>query len=408
MEATTDNRFEAVRERLRAFVQKVVQPAEAQFREQAAPQPWGRPPVLDALRYAARERGLYHVFSATRSAEFPFSTVQFAELAEITGHSPLLAQDAVGSLNPDGEVINLLHRFGTPEQQAQWLEPLRRGEIGCALCISEPDVASSDPTGLRSTAAEDGDAFVLDGHKSWSIGGLSPICELLVVVAATDPSAARPHDRFSLLLVPRQAPGVSIEGSASFFGYRNEARGGVAHIRFDQVRVPATSLLGPRGQGFPTVQTSLGPARLFHCMRLVGAAERALQLMCARLKARVVGGRPLAEDGLWQDRIAEARIRIEQARALTLTVARQVDAGGLRSASAGLSLAKAAVPPSLEWVMDCAIQAHGAAGMTGELPLADLWALARTLRYSDGPDEAHRKVVARNELRRQHEAPARS
>lgn len=394
------NAFDDVEQRLLAFMHEVIVPAERDFATAAAPEAFGRPPLLDRLRAQARDRGLYHLFSATRSAAFGFNTVQLARLAEITGRSPVLAQDALGSINPDAEAINLLHRFGTPSQQARWLEPLRAGTIGCALCITEPDVASSDPTALKTSAQVHGDAYVLNGHKSWSLGALSPICKLLIVLAQTDADAA-PRRRHSLLLVPRDAPGVRVGDSASYFGWQAQARGGLPRVSFDAVRLPQTELLGPRGEGLATVQTSLGPARLFHCMRLVGAGERALELMCERLRTRLLGGRqPMAEHGLWMDRIAEARIRIEQARAIALATAQRIDAEGLQASATALSMAKAAIPPAIEWVIDTAIQAHGSDGMSHELPLATLWAVARTLRFSDGPDEVHRMVVARAELKR--------
>jgi acyl-CoA dehydrogenase len=349
------------------------------------------------LRSEARTRGLYHLFSATGADDFPFSTLQFAELAEITGYSPFLAQDALGSLNPDAEVINLLHRFGSDVQRGQWLARLADGDIGSALCITEPGVASSDPAGLTTRATERDNEFLMNGEKSWALGALSPLCELLVVLALTDPGPRHCH---SLLLVPRRAAGVQFGEASSFFGYRNEARGGMAHIRFNNVKVPQSALLGPRGEGLATAQTSLGPARLFHCMRLIGAAERALRLLCNRASSRSVGGEPLVRHGLWLDRIAEARIRIEQARAVTLGVAATIDAHGLSAARTGISLAKAFVPSATEWVIDMAIQAHGSDGMSHELPLAAIWAWARTLRFSDGPDEAHRMAVARAELKR--------
>jgi len=392
------SRFEEFRQKLVAFMDEAVYPAEADFASQPLAEPWGRPPVLDRLREEARRRGLFHLFSVTRASEFSFSTSEIARLVEITGRSPMVAADAIGSLNPDCEVINLLHHFGTAEQKARWLEPLRAGTIGSALCITEPEVASSDPTTLRVAAVDDGNGFVVDGRKSWALGALSPICELIVLLAATDP-AQPPKGRYSLLLVPRRSAGIEVGESASFYGFRNEFRGGMPVVEFKSVRVPADALLGPRGQGFATAQTSLGPARLYHCMRLVGAGERALGLLRARLKSRLVGGRPLAENALWMDRLAEARIRIEQARALTLSVADLADREGLKAASTQISLAKAAVPASIEWVVDTAIQAHGSDGMSDSLPLATLWAMARTLRFSDGPDEVHRMVVARAELK---------
>lgn len=391
--------FAEIATRLKAFVNERVLPAESEFATQSSTEAWGRPPVLDRLRDEAREQDLFHLFSATRAAEFPFTIAQMCRLAEITGHSPLLAQDAVGSLNPDAEVINLLHRFGTEEQQSQWLSQLRDGRIGSALCITEPDVASSDPAGLATTALQDGSELILNGKKSWALGASSPICELLVVVAVTgDTTGSR--GRHSILLVPRRSPGVTVGESATFFGYRNEARGGLPRVDFHSVRVPVENLLGTRGDGFAVMQTALGPARLFHCMRLVGVAERALELMYQRLEGRLIRGRPLLEHGLWLDRIADARIRIEQARALSLAAAVQVDAHGIDSASVAISIAKAAVPASVEHVVDMAIQAHGADGMSHQHPLATLWAQARTLRFSDGPDEAHRMAIARAERKR--------
>ncbi|MBD0417336.1 acyl-CoA dehydrogenase family protein [Oryzicola mucosus] len=392
--------FHVTREKLKRFIATQVYPAEKQLPAPGDDEGYGRTQAMRHLRAEAEREGLFNLFSSLREDEFGFSTVQIAELAELTGHSPLLAQDAIGSLNPDAEVINLIRRFGTPAQRDRWVAALAAGEAASALCITEPDVASSDPTEIRAAWRAHAGKFLLSGEKHWALGALNPNLRLLIVLAITEPEEKR-RRRLSLILLPSERSGIIIGESATVFGYGNDARGGMPHIRFSDVEVDENDILGPRGQGLATVQSSLGPARLFHCMRLVGSGERALQLMCQRLISRTIRGKPLSEDALWMSRIADSRIAIDQSRAFALSVAAKVDASGLEAAAVDISAVKAILPEAMARVIDMAIQSFGAEGMSHALPLAGMWALARSLRFSDGPDEVHKAVVARAELKRE-------
>ncbi|GAB3802407.1 hypothetical protein GCM10027605_21850 [Micromonospora zhanjiangensis] len=295
--------------------------------------------------------------------------------------------------------MELLAEFGSAEQRERWLRPLLAGEIRSAFCMTEPEVASSDATNIATRIRRDGDEYVVDGRKWWSSGAMDRRCEIFIVMGKTDPDADR-HRQQSMVLVPRDTPGVTVRRGMTVFGYTDGPHGGHAEISFDGVRVPAANLIGGAGDGFAIAQARLGPGRIHHCMRLIGMAERALELLCRRTSERVAFGRPLAEQGVVRDWIAESRVRIEQARLLVLKTAWLMDTVGNKGAHTEIQAIKIATPAMAEWVIDKAIQAYGGAGVSQDTPLAALWAQARTLRLADGPDEVHRASLARRELRR--------
>lgn len=396
-----DARTTELRETLLRFLEERIYPAEAVHAEQvaAAGDPWARPPVLAELKAEARARGLWNLFLPDPRHGAGLTNLQYAPLAELTGRSPHLAPEALNCAAPDTGNMELLAEFGSGEQQDRWLRPLLAGEIRSAFCMTEPAVASSDATNIATRIVRDGDEYVVNGRKWWSSGAMDPRCELLIVMGKTDPDGER-YRQQSMILVPRDTPGVTIRRGMTVFGYTDAAHGGHAEIDFTDVRVPVANLVGVEGGGFAMAQARLGPGRIHHCMRLVGMAERALDLMCRRVLDRVAFGRPLAEQGVVQEWIAESRVRIEQARLLVLKTAWLMDTVGNRGAHTEIQAIKIAAPAMAEWVIDKAVQAHGGAGVSQDTPLAALWAQARTLRLADGPDEVHRASLARRELRR--------
>jgi acyl-CoA dehydrogenase len=388
---------------LTAFLDERVLPAEAEFARQAAESGWARPPLVEELKAAARAGGLWNLFLPREHFErhgygLGLTNLQYAPLAEITGRSPAIAPEAVNCAAPDTGNMELLSLFGTDQQRAEWLEPLLAGEIRSAFSMTEPAVASSDATNIRTEIRREGDEYVVQGRKWWSSGAMNPNCRLAIVMGVTDPGADR-HRRQSMVLVPLDAPGVRIERSTSVFGYSDAPHGGHAVVHYDDVRVPETNLLGEPGSGFALSQARLGPGRIHHCMRLIGMAERALQLMVERAQSRVAFGKPVAEQGVVQHWIAQARIRIEQARLLVLKTAWLIDTVGNQGARTEIAAIKVAVPEVTRYVVDRAIQAHGGMGVSQDTPLASLYAQARLLQIADGPDEVHEMVIARRELR---------
>jgi acyl-CoA dehydrogenase len=295
--------------------------------------------------------------------------------------------------------MELLAEFGSEEQQQAWLRPLLDGEIRSAFCMTEPDVASSDATNIATRIERDGDEYVINGRKWWSSGAMDPRCKILIVMGKTDPEAER-HRQQSQILVPRDTPGVNVKRGMHVFGYTDGPHGGHAEVEFRDVRVPAANLIAGEGDGFAIAQARLGPGRIHHCMRQIGAAERALELMCRRAIQRSAFGGPLADQGVIQDWIAESRVRIESARLLVLKTAWLMDTVGNKGAHTEIQAIKIATPAMTEWVLDKAIQTHGAGGISQDFPLAHLWASARTLRFADGPDEVHKRSLARRELRK--------
>ena len=403
MDFAYDDRTQEWRERLLAFMAEHIFPAEPVFAEQAqavarSGDPWRRPPVIEELKAKARRRGLWNLFLAGHPEGAGLTNLQYAPLAEITGHSPALAPEALNCAAPDTGNMELLAEFGTEQQRADWLRPLLDGEIRSAFCMTEPQVASSDATNIATRIERDGDKYVINGRKWWSSGAMDPACQILIVMGKTAPGADR-HRQQSMILVPRETPGISVKRGMTLFGFDDATHGGHAEIEFTDVTVPASNLIGGEGDGFAIAQARLGPGRIHHCMRLIGAAERALELMCRRVTGRTAFGRPLAEQGVIQDWIAESRVRIESARLLVLKTAWLMDTIGNKGAHTEIQAIKVATPAMAEWVIDRAIQAHGAAGVSQDLPLAHLWASARSLRFADGPDEVHKRSLARRELR---------
>jgi acyl-CoA dehydrogenase len=396
-----DARTSELHETLGDFLVERIYPAEAVHAEQvaAAADPWTRPPIMDELKREARKRGLWNLFLPDPEHGAGLTNLQYAPLAELTGRSPHLAPEALNCAAPDTGNMELLAQFGTPAQQERWLRPLLDGEIRSAFCMTEPEVASSDAANIATRIVADGDDYVISGRKWWSSGAMDPRCEIFIVMGKTDPDADR-HRQQSMILVPRDTPGVTVRRGMTVFGYTDGPHGGHAEISFDGVRVPADHLVGSEGGGFAIAQARLGPGRIHHCMRLIGMAERALELLCERTAQRIAFGRPLAEQGVIRDWIAESRVRIEQARLLVLKTAWLMDTVGNKGAHTEIQAIKIVTPVMAEWVIDKAIQAYGGAGVSQDTPLAALWAQARTLRLADGPDEVHRASLARRELRR--------
>lgn len=391
-------------ERTRAFLSEHVYPAEPVYAAQraeliAAGQEWQLPPVVAELKAAARDAGLWNLFLPdSHDPVHGLSVVEYAAVAELTGRSPELAPEAMNCAAPDTGNMEILHMFGTPEQQRDWLDPLLAGEIRSAFCMTEPDVASSDARNITTAIVADGDEFVIDGRKWWSTGAMDPRCRILVVMGKTDPDADTYHQQ-SMILVPMDTPGITVVRSLPVFGYHDQH--GHAEIVFDNVRVPAANLLGERGGGFAIAQARLGPGRIHHCMRAIGTAERALEFMCARAVTREAFGKPLARQGVIGEWIATSRIEIDQARMLVMKAAWMIDNYGAKAARKEIAMIKVVAPSMALRVVDRAIQVYGGAGVTDDVPLASWWAGLRTLRIADGPDEVHVRDVARMELRDQ-------
>ncbi|GAA0722894.1 acyl-CoA dehydrogenase family protein [Dactylosporangium roseum] len=401
MDFRFDPRTAELHEKLGDFMEEEVYPAEHVFERQTREleDPWARPPVIEDLKRSARDRGLWNLFLPDPAHGAGLTNLQYAPLAEITGRSPHLAPEALNCAAPDTGNMEVLAQFGSPGQRDRWLKPLLEGKIRSAFCMTEPDVASSDATNIGTSIVRDGDEYVINGRKWWSSGAMNPNCALFIVMGKTDPAAER-HRQQTMVCVPRDTPGITVKRGMHVFGYTDGAHGGHAEIVFEDVRVPADALIAGAGEGFAIAQARLGPGRVHHCMRLIGMAERALELLCGRVSQRVAFGRPLAEQGVIQEWIAESRVRIEQARLLVLKTAWLMDEVGNRGAHTEIQAIKIAVPSMAEWVIDKAIQAHGAAGVSQDTPLAALWSHARTLRLADGPDEVHRASLARRELRK--------
>jgi acyl-CoA dehydrogenase len=355
----------------------------------------GTPPVLEELKAEARGRGLWNLFSPELGG---LSTVEYASVAEISGWSPVIAPEVTNCGAPDTGNMETLMLFGTTEQRTRWLTPLLEGEIRSAFAMTEPDVASSDARNIETSIVRDGDEYVVDGRKWWITGVADERCRIVIVMGKTDP-AGPAHRQQSMILVPRDTPGVEVVRHLPVFGYQDQH--GHSELRFTDVRVPAANLLGGEGDGFRIAQARLGPGRIHHCMRALGMAERALALMVERAKARVAFGRPLADQGTVREAIALSRIEIDQARLLVLKAADLVDRYGAKGARTEIAAIKVAAPRVCLDVLDRAIQLHGGAGVSGDTPLASFWAHARTLRIVDGPDAVHLRSVAREELARE-------
>ena len=385
--------------RMRAFLDDRILPAEAAYADfraarRGTPSEWELPPVVEELKAEARAQGLWNLFLPSISG---LSNLEYAAVAEITGWSPDIAPELINCQAPDTGNMETLHLFGTPEQKEQWLEPLLAGEIRSAFAMTEPDVASSDATNIQTSIVRDGDDYVINGHKWWISGAADERCKIFILMGKTDPEAAS-HRQQSMVLVPRDTPGLSIDRHLPTFGYQDQH--GHSELTLTDVRVPVTNLLGEEGGGFTIAQARLGPGRIHHCMRLIGMAERAIDLMVRRAQSRVAFKRPLSEQGVVREQIALSRIEVEQARLLVLKTAWLIDSAGSKGAATEIAAIKVAVPRMACTVIDRAIQIHGGGGITDITPLPAFYAWARALRLADGPDEVHLRTVARQELGR--------
>jgi acyl-CoA dehydrogenase len=386
--------------RLQSFLESHIYPAEAVLTTQLAAHPddWSAQPIVQELKTEARARGLWNLFLPGADGA-GLTNLQYAPLCELLGRSPRLGPIATNCSAPDTGNMELLSAYATDAQRVEWLLPLLDGSIRSSFCMTEPDVASSDATNIQTSIVRDGDDYVITGRKVWSTGAMNPDAKLLIVMGKTDPTAER-HRQQSMVLVPRETPGVTILRSLSFLGFDDRDHGGHAEIDFDSVRVPASNVLGSAGEGFAMAQARLGPGRIHHCMRAIGMAERALDLGRARANSRVAFGRPLSEQGVVREWFADARVEIEANRLLVLKTAWLMDTVGNRAAHAEIQAIKIAVPRMLEKIVDRMIQLFGAAGAGDDFPLAEFAAGARALRLADGPDEVHLNALGRAELKR--------
>ncbi|GLW03041.1 acyl-CoA dehydrogenase family protein [Streptomyces lavendulae] len=402
MDFAFDARTEELRERLLAFMESHVYPAEALAVEQRArlASPWDTPAVFGELKAEARRQGLWNLFLPDSGYGAGLTNLQYAPLAEITGRSPHLAPMATNCAAPDTGNMELLAQFGNEQQKKQWLEPLLAGEIRSAFAMTEPEVASSDATNIETRIERVGDEYVVTGRKWYISGAMNPDCKVFIVMGKTDPQDADPRRQQSMVLVPRDTPGVEVRRAMTVYGYADHDHGGHAEVVFDGARVPAANLIGEEGTGFAIAQARLGPGRIHHCMRLIGMAERAVELMCRRALGRTAFGRELAAQGVVQGWIADARVTIEQLRLLVLKTAWLMDTVGNRGAHTEIQAIKIATPRAVVGILDQAVQLHGAGGVSQDFPLAELWAAARTLRLADGPDEVHQRSLAHRELKR--------
>jgi acyl-CoA dehydrogenase len=388
-------------ERLTAFMEAHIYPNEADFfaevqAHRQAGSPWRPTHVMEVLKEKARAQGLWNLFLPDVRHGAGLSNTEYAPLAEMMGRSPI-ASEAFNCSAPDTGNMEVLHRYGTSHQQERWLKPLLAGEIRSCFCMTEPDVASSDATNIQARIERDGEHYVLNGRKWWSSGANDERCKLIIFMGRSAPHVPDRHRQQSMILVPADTPGVTVRRHLPVFGY-DDAPHGHAEVVFEAVRVPAENLLLGEGRGFEIAQGRLGPGRIHHCMRLIGMAERALELMCRRVSSRTTFGRLISEQTVTQERIAEARILIEQARLLTLKAAWMMDTVGNKVASREIAMIKVTAPGMACQVIDWAIQAHGGAGVCDDFPLAYAYAHARSLRLADGPDEIHRNQIARLEL----------
>ncbi|MCR6485077.1 acyl-CoA dehydrogenase family protein [Amycolatopsis sp. OK19-0408] len=385
-----------------AFVRDRVLPAEAEYlehRRAAGPADHVVPPVVERLKAEAKAEGLWNLFLL---AESGLTQLEYAPIAELSGWSLDLAPEAINCQAPDTGNMELLHLLGSEQQRRDWLAPLLAGEIRSAFAMTEPDVASSDATNIATRVVRDGDTYVITGRKWWTSGAMDPRCAFFIVMGKTDPEAAT-HRQQTMVLVPRGTPGVTIVRDLPVFGHHDQH--GHAEVRFDDVRVPVENVIGEEGGGFAAAQARLGPGRIHHCMRALGAAERALALLVERARDRVAFGGPLADQGVVRQQIAESRLEIEQARMLCQRASHVIDVAGNKAARDLVAMAKVAVPRVATRVIDRAIQVHGGAGVTDVTPLAAMYAWHRAMRLFDGPDEVHLRSIAKAELRRTPELP---
>lgn len=386
-----------LRDSMVLFMRERVLPAEAEYlahRRSVGPDDHVVPPVVEQLKRQAREQGLWNLFLP---AESGLTQLEYAPIAELSGWSNDLAPEAINCQAPDTGNMELLHLLGTDEQKRTWLEPLLAGEIRSAFAMTEPEVASSDATNIATSILRDGDEYVVSGRKWWTSGAMDPRCAVLIVMGKTDPTAPK-HRQQTMVIVPRDTPGVTVVRDYPVFGHHDQH--GHAEVRFDKVRVPASNVVGEEGGGFAAAQARLGPGRIHHCMRALGAAERALALMVQRAQERVAFGSPLSDQGVVRQQIAESRLEIEQARLLCYRACHVIDTAGNKAARDLVAMAKVAVPRAATAVIDRAIQIHGGAGVTDVTPLAAMYGWHRAMRLFDGPDEVHLRSIAKQELAR--------
>ncbi|MBX2799767.1 MAG: acyl-CoA dehydrogenase family protein [Myxococcales bacterium] len=387
-----------LRDRVSAFLEAHVYPAEAEFLRQIGQgDRFAEVPLMEEWKAKARAEGLWNLWLPDAELGAGLTNLEYARIAELTGRNPF-APEIFNCNAPDTGNMEVLWRYGTEEQKARWLTPLLDGQIRSAFAMTEPEVASSDATNIRCRIERDGDHYVINGRKWWTSGAGDSRCKLLIVMGKTDPEAPR-HQQQSMILVPMDTDGVTVQRMMHVYGY-DDAPHGHAEITFDDVRVPASNLLLGEGRGFEIAQGRLGPGRIHHCMRCIGAAERAIEAMRARAKERVAFGKPLAEQGALRHALAQSRIEIDQARLLTLHAAHLIDTVGAKGARAEIAMIKVVAPSMACRVIDRAVQVHGAMGVSQDTPLAYAWAGNRTLRLADGPDEVHLETVAKLELRK--------
>jgi len=399
MDFSESARVKELRERAWAFLDECVRPAEPEYWKEFSAEtlPHRIPAVMEDLKAEARKRGLWNLFMPDPALGAGLTNAEYAPIAEISGWSPI-APEAMNCSAPDTGNMEVLARFGTPDQRETWLKPLLAGEIRSCIGMTEPDVASSDPTNIACRIERDGADYVINGRKWWTSGAAHPKAKVVLLMGLTDPDAER-HSRHSIVLVPFDAPGVNIVRQLPVFGFDDP--GSHCEVRFDNVRVPQTNRIGEEGSAFLIAQMRLGPGRLHHCMRMIGLAERALSLMCERAKSRTAFGKRLADQGVVREQIARSRVEIEQARLLCLKAAWMLDTVGNRDARFEISAIKVVAPNVACVVIDRAIQVHGGAGVSNDVPLTQMYAYARTTRFMDGPDEVHLATIGREELRRE-------
>jgi acyl-CoA dehydrogenase len=400
MDFETSDKVKRLAARVEEFMDREVYPAEAVFERQMAEAAdrWQIPPVMEGLKRKAKAAGLWNLFLPESERGAGLTNLEYAPLCEIMGRSPI-APEAFNCSAPDTGNMETLVRYATPVQQERWLQPLLDGEIRSAFAMTEPAVASSDATNIEASIRREGNSsYVINARKWWTSGAMDPRCKIFILMGKTDPDAPR-HQQQSMILVPRDTPGIRIVRPLSVFGY-DDAPHGHAEVEFKDVRVPVENILLGEGRGFEIAQGRLGPGRIHHCMRMIGLAERSLEAMVKRVKSRVAFGRPLADQGVIREWIADSRMEIEQARLLTLKAAYMMDTVGNKAAQAEIAMIKVVAPKMVLAVIDRAIQAHGGGGVSGDFGLGYAWARARTMRLVDGPDEVHKRAVARIELRK--------
>ena len=396
MDFEHSDKVKTLQRQVQDFMDAYVYPAEAEYEEQVQETRWSQPRIMEELKEKARKEGLWNLFLPESGEGAGLTNLEYAPLCEIMGRSAI-GPEAFNCSAPDTGNMEVIARYGDERQKRRWLAPLLEGKIRSAFAMTEPDVASSDATNIRCKIERQGDTYVLNGRKWWTSGILHPHCEILIVMGKSNPSAP-PHEAQSQILVPRNTPGVKVVRHLPVFGY-DDAPHGHGEVLFEDVRVPAENLILGEGRGFEIAQGRLGPGRIHHCMRVIGVAERALDALCKRVKTRVAFGKTVAEQTVTMERVAEARIMIDQARLLVLRAAWMMDTVGNKVARKDIAMIKVIAPNMAQQVIDWAIQAHGAAGVCEDFGLARMFANTRTLRLADGPDEVHRNQIAKLELR---------